>query len=228
MLYCRRRRSLVVVVALVAVAVAVLSFLLVAVLFSQSPAWYHTTPPESPHRLGLSSSLPTPSATMTVNGTEMMMMPMYFMLGHKTTILFKDWETKTMGQYVGSCVGVLILAIIYEWGKILRADLDMWISRRIAPKPCCMSLINSSTHQPNSHHSPPAAPDCVPWHYQLLRTVCHIVHFTLAYFLMLIAMTYSVGLFVSMVLGSGVGYFLFMRRNICKAQDNVETVSSCH
>jgi len=45
---------------------------------------------------------------------------------------------------------------------------------------------------------------------------------------MLVAMTYNVGLFVSLIFGTGIGYFLFMRSNIrSMAGDEQETEASC-
>lgn len=46
-----------------------------------------------------------------------------------------------------------------------------------------------------------------PWHH--LQTLLHLVQLVLSYFLMLIVMTFNVWLFISVVLGCTVGYFLF-------------------
>lgn len=43
----------------------------------------------------------------------------------------------------------------------------------------------------------------------LILTILHMVQMTLAYFLMLIVMTYNSWLCASVVVGSTVGYFLF-------------------
>lgn len=48
----------------------------------------------------------------------------------------------------------------------------------------------------------------VPIKYQLARSFIHLVHFTFAYLIMLIAMTFSGGLFLSIILGSTVGYYI--------------------
>jgi len=45
--------------------------------------------------------------------------------------------------------------------------------------------------------------------HHLLQTVLHFVQFGLAYLLMLIAMTFNVWLFLSILVGAALGYFLF-------------------
>ncbi len=42
-----------------------------------------------------------------------------------------------------------------------------------------------------------------------IQTILHLVQLVLSYFLMLIVMTYNVWLFISVILGCTVGYFLF-------------------
>ena len=42
----------------------------------------------------------------------------------------------------------------------------------------------------------------------LKTTLLYMLHFLIGYFLMLIAMTYNVWLFLAVVLGCGIGYFL--------------------
>lgn len=51
----------------------------------------------------------------------------------------------------------------------------------------------------------------MPWRWQALRAIVHFIHFTHAYLLMLIAMTFSVGLFLSVMAGVALGYFVFQR-----------------
>ena len=48
--------------------------------------------------------------------------------------------------------------------------------------------------------------------HHLVQTLLHLVQFTLGYMLMLIAMTFNVWLFVSVVVGASLGYFLFNYR----------------
>jgi copper transporter 1 len=45
---------------------------------------------------------------------------MYFEAGYKATILFEQWNTDSIGAMVGSCIGIFLLAIIYEGLKFFR------------------------------------------------------------------------------------------------------------
>lgn len=45
--------------------------------------------------------------------------------------------------------------------------------------------------------------------HHLSQTVLHIVHVALGYLLMLVVMTYQVYLGISVIIGAGLGYFLF-------------------
>jgi len=46
----------------------------------------------------------------------------------------------------------------------------------------------------------------------IIQSLLHIVQMTLSYFLMFIAMTFNSYLFVAIVLGAGLGHFLFAWR----------------
>lgn len=45
---------------------------------------------------------------------------MYFDAGYSATILFKQWDTDTVGEMVGSCIGIFFMAVLYEGLKYLR------------------------------------------------------------------------------------------------------------
>lgn len=60
---------------------------------------------------------------------------------------------------------------------------------------------------------------------RLLLSLVFFVQIALGYFLMLIAMTFNVGLFLAIVFGFTIGYFVFMDTQ-APAKDGAETV--CH
>lgn len=45
---------------------------------------------------------------------------MYFTAGYEAIILFKGWDVQTVGAMVGSCIGVFLMAILYEGLKYFR------------------------------------------------------------------------------------------------------------
>ena len=45
---------------------------------------------------------------------------MYFEAAYKANLLFEGWNTKTVGEMEGSCIGVFVMALIYEGLKYFR------------------------------------------------------------------------------------------------------------
>ena len=56
---------------------------------------------------------------------------------------------------------------------------------------------------------------------------CHTLAFTIAYLNMLIAMTYNVGLFVSVMLGEALGFTIFSSGLICRSSSDSDR-AHCH
>jgi len=92
-------------------------------------------------------------------------------------ILFKGWKVTNAAGIFGSCIVVIVLAIIHEAIKSYQAH------RKKAGKKVDMGD-------------------------RLKATLLYMFQFLVSYILMLFAMTYSVWLFLAVVLGCGVGYYL--------------------
>jgi len=63
----------------------------------------------------------------------------------------------------------------------------------------------------------------------LKETLLYIVQFIVGYFLMLVAMTYNVWLFLAVVAGCGIGYFLihpYMDYYLARRREGVDVVDS--
>ena len=45
---------------------------------------------------------------------------MSFYADYKAVVLFKEWDIQTVGAMVGSCIGIFLLAILYEGLKYFR------------------------------------------------------------------------------------------------------------
>ncbi|KAJ9464356.1 Copper transport protein CTR2 [Diplonema papillatum] len=104
---------------------------------------------------------------------EMETMPMHFVWGYETTILFKSWHTKTAWEFYTSCLAIIALCILTQ---AVRAKL------------------------------PPAG-----YHFRRLEehfayTVLYGITAMLSFLLMLIVMTYNIGLFLSVIIGLTIGY----------------------
>ncbi|CAH1787105.1 unnamed protein product [Owenia fusiformis] len=125
---------------------------------------------------------------------------MNFHIGHEETVLFSFWKITTLGDLIGSSIGIFFLAVLYEGLKALRKYLLRNGTNSHPKKRAERSTRNAtrSLQQPTLFSLD-----------HILQTLLHIIQITLSYFLMLIFMTYNVWLCIVVTLGAGAGYFVF-------------------
>jgi copper transporter 1 len=153
-----------------------------------------------------------------------MMMMMYFHGGFNEVILFDFWRISTLAGLIGSMVGCFIMGVLYEGIKSYR---EHWMNG-------AFHAVNYN-QVGNQQRKPPGVEQGVNANGESSRTgdnisdqdsvkiietkmislahfvltALHMVQMTLAYFLMLIVMTYNTWLCLSVIFGSTLGYFLF-------------------
>jgi len=134
------------------------------------------------------------------------MMKMYFHTGVDEIILFKSWTISTAGGLLASMIGIFLMAILYEGLKYYREYLF-----RKSYSALNFSCINNAGDgpkvMPHPHHGSLRSRMLSFGH--VAQTALHVLQVTLSYFLMLIFMTYNVWLCLAVVLGAGVGFFVF-------------------
>ncbi|RPB27516.1 hypothetical protein L211DRAFT_779621 [Terfezia boudieri ATCC MYA-4762] len=154
------------------------------------------------------------SSTETSSGSSMMKMAF-----HTSTIdnLFSEaWTPKTIGQYAGACIFLIVLAIIYcalaafksiqdaKWHKDERArGIVVAGTRR-----------NKTVGSGNSGEGEEKEnPWTAPWRLsiELPRAAISTVVSGVGYLLMLAVMTFNVGYFLSVLAGIFVGELAFGR-----------------
>lgn len=176
-------------------------------------------------------------------------MMMYFHGGYTEVILFDFWRIDSVGGLVGSMFACFVLGILYEGIKFAR-DHVLRTSGTFKTQPATpVSPTTGST----TEDGPPASSvgekreETTPGQLEeslqqvpqdsvrsvetsmfslghLLLTSLHLIQVTLAYFLMLIVMTYNTWLCLAVVIGATVGYFLFgWRKNAI-----VDVSDHCH
>jgi len=158
------------------------------------------------------------------NGSHMMMM-MYFHGGYNEVILFDFWRISTLAGLIGSMVGCFLMGILYEGIKSYR---EYWmngafhtvkynqVGNQQRNSPGVEQGVDASGESSRVVGDSISDQDSVKVietkmvslpHFVL--TALHMVQMTLAYFLMLIVMTYNTWLLLSVLFGSTLGYFLF-------------------
>jgi copper transporter 1 len=149
---------------------------------------------------------------------------MAFHAGYCETVLFHFWKVSSVGGLLGSMIAIFTMAVLYEFLKNNRrcASSKSCTSRQ------CMSTQNSTGAQGSRMEHIMGERICKEPQKMLSRAHCfqtflHVLQFVLGFSLMLISMTYNVWLCVALVLGTGVGYFVFGWNRTCV----VDVCESC-
>ncbi|XP_052788347.1 high affinity copper uptake protein 1-like isoform X2 [Mya arenaria] len=151
-------------------------------------------------------------------------MMMYFHTGKCEYILFEGIRTTTSGGMIGACFAIFALGVLYEGLKVLRETLlqramvnkyavghsnSSQDTMVVSNKNVGLDTQTSQDHcLENDHQEPPLCIHMMSCSH-FLQTLLHMVQVFFSYCLMLVFMTYNVWLCLSVILGAGVGYFLF-------------------
>ncbi|GBP59011.1 High affinity copper uptake protein 1 [Eumeta japonica] len=125
-------------------------------------------------------------------------------------ILFPGWNTRNAWQVACSALVFLVAGVLYEGLKYYREALH----RAAAPAPARSTDSHLNIAKNECGPSAPCAQTAVirysMWSQEhVIQTLLHILQATASYLLMLVFMTYNVWLCAGLVLGLGLGYFLF-------------------
>ncbi|XP_066151044.1 high affinity copper uptake protein 1 isoform X2 [Euwallacea fornicatus] len=137
-------------------------------------------------------------------GHSMDMMNMWFQFSTNATVLFEPWHFTTVGGLIGSMIGIFIMAALYEGLKYYREFLFWKTYNSLQYR--AVSLPDKA---PSVIEEPQVVQPSMLSKIHFYQTFLHMIQMILSYFLMLIFMTYNVWLCMAVVLGAGVGYFLF-------------------
>jgi len=140
-------------------------------------------------------------------------MRMYFHLGFLDYVLFEKWVPRNKTQYIGTWLGVFIIALLYEVIKVLRWWLEQkWEKDKEAYQ------LQLSIQENEMNDVPPdtslleknlQAP--FYWSIDFPRALMHALEVFWGLIVMLIAMTFNVGLFASILAGAFTGSLVFGR-----------------
>ncbi|KAL5483949.1 hypothetical protein EMCRGX_G020370 [Ephydatia muelleri] len=143
-------------------------------------------------------------------------MDMTFYFSSKFNLLFQSWNISSAGQLAGVLVGIFVVVLFYEGLKMSREVLLAVTLKRkgvmSAPKfTYPLLIIQQADKRPSphpSHTSSNSGPRFAIVLIHLLQFGLRIVEVGLAYLLMLAVMTFNGWLFLTVVLGAAVGYFV--------------------
>lgn len=136
------------------------------------------------------------------------MMMMYFHTGFKETILFQQWAVDSEWAMIGSCIGIFLMAVLYEGLKYFREMLHRreYVAIDYSKVSIPSEGGSGGTTQTRTRVSCQKSMSSTS---HFIQTALHLLQLALSYALMLIVMTYNVWLCLSVILGCTTGYFLF-------------------
>ncbi|XP_054468961.1 high affinity copper uptake protein 1 [Anoplopoma fimbria] len=119
-----------------------------------------------------------------------------------------------------ACIGVFLLAVLYEGLKMGRETLlrrsQVNVRYNSMPLPGADGTVLMETHKTVGQRM------ISPAHF--LQTLLHIIQVVVSYLLMLVFMTYNAYLCIAVAAGAGMGYFLFSWRKAVV----VDITEHCH
>jgi copper transporter 1 len=124
-------------------------------------------------------------------------------------------------MFAGSCIGVILLVMSLELLRRASREYDTYILRQFEKShQVALSQIDNPSSSLNSssdtnESAAKTLTTCAPIKFrpnllqQVVRATLHMVQFTIAYFVMLLAMYYNGYIIISIVIGAWLGAFVF-------------------
>lgn len=154
-------------------------------------------------------------------------MNMHFEGSSNVTLLFDFWDVRGPAGMVLSVFVVLLLTVMYELLKVWKItvgtqrhypDAHPPAPVSFSPEQSCFAPVLNCGGGSSALASSPSEISLSPtetittakksWLLHCLQTAIHILQVTLGYMLMLCVMSYNVWIFLGVIMGSVLGYFL--------------------
>ncbi|XP_007907818.1 probable low affinity copper uptake protein 2 [Callorhinchus milii] len=130
---------------------------------------------------------------------------MHFYVSDRVLLLFSCWNVHSLTGMLLTMMVILLIATVYEILKVLTVKLDKKALDLITPTPLTAEEV-TETAPNNSARNSSSRQRWIRLHSS--QSLLHIVQVAISYLLMLCAMSYNVWVFLSIVVGAGIGYFL--------------------
>eukprot|EP01112_Ceratiomyxa_fruticulosa_P003253 TRINITY_DN1361_c0_g1_i1.p1 TRINITY_DN1361_c0_g1~~TRINITY_DN1361_c0_g1_i1.p1 ORF type:complete len:352 (+),score=44.55 TRINITY_DN1361_c0_g1_i1:158-1213(+) len=145
-------------------------------------------------------------------------MKMYFHLGIFDYILFRSWVPRSRLAYAATFLVVVIAQVFHDFLKFLRKKAESkWKQQRNS-----IQLHDMDSQAYTFVEAPP-----FNFKVDFARATLHSVEITLGFLIMLVAMTFNLGLFLAIILGSFLGTLIF-GRFIYGGGEYQPNTGSCH
>lgn len=160
-----------------------------------------------------------------------MMMPMTFHFSTEATILFDGVTTTGGASFALACVIIVVAGILQRYVMYVRSELQRARrSKVLRDGDIKLPLLASTGSKPaSSLLAPQFTLHAIAQRTPLAAALLYIIHGFLAASLMLITMTFNVGLILAVLLGECIGFFVFSSAaSERKARAMLRAVSVAH
>ncbi|KAM6431183.1 protein SLC31A2 [Liasis olivaceus] len=136
------------------------------------------------------------------------MMPMHFFFSDNVILLFDFWDVHSVGGMVLSVFVIMILTVLYEGIKVGKVKLIQQAKTAVAPSISRENLGEPEGTSVNSSVGPTTSSlkKRLSWH--LAETLLHMIQVFLGYLVMLAVMSYNTWIFLGVIAGSAIGYYV--------------------
>ncbi|OCL03623.1 Ctr copper transporter [Glonium stellatum] len=125
--------------------------------------------------------------------------------------LARSWHITSRGMFAGSCIGVILLVMLLEFFRRLAKEYDRFLSQGYKREQATRTPLVTARGSENDNcpknvtdiHFRPTALQ------QMTRALLHTIQFTIAYFVMLLAMYYNGYIIICIFIGAYAGSFIF-------------------
>jgi copper transporter 1 len=151
------------------------------------------------------------------NQADHQMMKMYFHFDFGDTILFKNCVINSNLYLIIVCLIFFLLAVIYEGLKFYRQFVLKKNCKFYQLATISNQLENENGVNEEARVEPTESSEwrkCNLSYLHLYQSFLHVLQVAMSYTLMLGFMTFNVWLCLSILLGAGLGYYLFFRQKL--------------
>uniref|UniRef100_A0A1A8GCJ6 Copper transport protein n=1 Tax=Nothobranchius korthausae TaxID=1143690 RepID=A0A1A8GCJ6_9TELE len=141
-------------------------------------------------------------------------MQMTFGWSSSVMLLFDFWNVHSPAGMVLSVFIVLLLTVLFELLKAWR----LWLGSGVPLHQPADAVASSLSESSSGLETSPSESSLTPiesrprttnkWTLHVLQTVLHMLQVTLGYMLMLCVMSYNSWIFIGVVVGAALGYFI--------------------
>ncbi|XP_010368753.2 probable low affinity copper uptake protein 2 [Rhinopithecus roxellana] len=135
-------------------------------------------------------------------------MAMHFIFSDTVVLLFDFWSVHSPAGMALSVLVLLLLAVLYEGIKVGKAKLLHQVLVNLPTSISQQTIAETDGDSAGSDSSPVGRTHHRWYLCHLGQSLIHVIQVVIGYFIMLAVMSYNTWIFLGVVLGSAVGYYL--------------------